>query len=250
MKKKCMVIKFGGSLGVKTKASEAFFKGLAALARRQPLVVVHGGGPEVNAWLERAGVKSRFINGLRYTDESALEIVEMVLSGKVNKTIVAELIKHRIRAVGISGKDGMSVISKRVKSLGLVGEPMKTDPRLVSSLLAQGFVPVMSSLSIDTKGQTLNVNADTMAMAIAGGLKSQQLILLTNVPGVLDSEKKVIPVIRVKEIPALIKCGVITGGMIPKIKACAKAINSGVAEVLIADGRNGIGRLSGTVIKG
>ncbi len=243
------VVKFGGSLGQDKAAVKKFFDALALMARKAKLVLVHGGGPEVNDWLKKTGIESRFISGLRYTDDRALEVVEMVLSGKVNKTIVAELLKRKIKAVGISAKDGGFIISKRKKELGFTGEPCEIDVKLISTLVKAGFLPVVSSLSIDKSGQTLNVNADSVAMITAAGLKAKRLILVTNVPGVLDKEKHTIPEIRLRNIQGLITDGTVTGGMIPKVKACASAIGKGVGEVVIIDGACGLAKLRGTVFK-
>ncbi|MBN1621519.1 MAG: acetylglutamate kinase [Endomicrobiales bacterium] len=242
------VIKLGGSLGQNSKAQKKFFKELSFMARKESIVLVHGGGPEVTKWLQKVGLKSRFINGLRYTDKNVLEVVEMILSGKENKRIVAELSKKNVAGVGISGKDGKTVICKRIKKLGFVGEPYKTNVKLLKLLLHSGYLPVVSSLGVDPKGQTLNVNSDSMAQAIATGLKARKLILLTNVPGVMGKNGKVIHAIKTKEVQVLIKSGVITGGMIPKIKASVDSIKKGVKEVVIADGHSGIKKLQGTKI--
>lgn len=248
MKKNITVIKFGGSLSKNPEARKKFIAELAALAKKEPVVLVHGGGPEINSWLTRLNIESRFVNGLRYTDLATLEIVEMALSGKVNKGFVAELGAKGVRAVGLSGKDGKMALCSRVKEAGLVGEPKKIDTGLLIVLLKNGFMPVVSSLGFDSTGETLNVNADSLAMAVAIGLKARRLVLLTDVPGVLDAEKRTIPVIRTTQVKGLLETGVITGGMIPKIKACAKSIASGITEVWIADGVTGLKRLNGTVI--
>jgi acetylglutamate kinase len=246
--KKITVVKFGGSLSKNEDAKKKFLKELAALAKKEAVVLVHGGGPEINAWLSRLNIESRFVKGLRYTDEAALEVVEMVLSGKVNKALVGALNRLGVKAVGISGKDGKIALCKRLKDLGFVGEPSKVDVGLVAVLLKSGFLPVISSLGFDATGQTLNINADSLAMGIAQGVKAHRLILLTDVPGVLDAEKKTITQIKISDAATLVKNGVITGGMIPKIKACCSAITTGVKEVWIADGTAGLSKLRGTVI--
>ncbi len=247
--KQTIVIKFGGSLASNERARNSFLDGLSRLSKKANIVLVHGGGPEINYWLNALNVKSRFVNGLRFTDGSTLEIVEMVLSGKVNKRLVSDLKKKGVNCVGISGKDAGMVVCRQIKKLGFVGEPVRVDTKLLKTLEKGGFLPVVSSLSLDKRGQTLNVNADTLATAIAIGIKADKLILLTDVPGVLDSNKKTIKVIKISGVKELINSGVITGGMIPKIKGCAEAVKKGVKEVLIASGAKGLNNLSGTVIK-
>jgi acetylglutamate kinase len=246
--KSITVVKFGGSLSKNEAARKKFLKDLAALSKKENVVLVHGGGPEINAWLARLGIESKFVGGLRYTDAATLEVVEMVLSGKVNKGFVTDLAKLGVRAVGLSGKDGKTALCSRIKDLGFVGEPKKVDASLVKTLLAAGYVPVLSSIGFDATGQALNINADSLAMGLAIGLKARRLILLTDVPGVLDGDKKTIEKIRTGSIAALLSGGVVTGGMIPKIKACARSITCGVREVWIADGMAGLAKLKGTVI--
>ena len=247
--KKTVVVKFGGSLSKNERAKNAFLDSFAALSKKARVVLVHGGGPEINHWLNKLKIISRFVGGLRVTEGPALEVVEMVLSGKVNKGLVADLSKRGLAAVGISGKDGGLLICKQIKRLGFVGEPAKVNPELLKTLMNGGFIPVVSSLAADAKGQTLNVNADHMAMALAAGLKADKLVLLTDVPGVLDADKKTIKSIKISGVKGLLKYGVITGGMIPKIKACSAAVKKGVKEVWIADGSKGLNKLTGTVIK-
>jgi acetylglutamate kinase len=243
------VIKFGGSLGQNIKALAAFCKDVAKLAKKEPVVLVHGGGPEINSWVERLGLKVKFVNGRRFTDEATLEVVEMVLSGKVNKGFVTMLNKNGVKAVGISAKDGKTAVCTRVKELGLVGEPVKIDVALINTLLKAGFLPVLSSVGADAKGSVLNVNADSLAMALAGALKARRLILMTDVCGVLDAKKCTIPAIRVAQVDNLIKDSTVTGGMIPKLQACARAVKNGIKEVVIADGSRGLKAIKGTVIK-
>ena len=247
--KQTIVVKFGGSLSKSEKAKNAFLNSIAALSKKARVVLVHGGGPEINNWLNRLGIKSRFVGGLRVTDGPTLEIVEMVLSGKVNKALVAGLNKRGSSAAGISGKDGKLLVCRQIKKLGFVGEPVKADTGLLKTLMNGGYLPVVSSLAADQKGRTLNVNADLMAMALAAGLKADKLILLTDVPGVLDADKKTIKAVKISQVKGLLDNGVITGGMIPKIKACSAAVKKGVREVWIADGSKGLNKLTGTVIK-
>lgn len=247
--KQITVIKFGGSLSKNKRAMKRFFGDMAKASKKGGVVLVHGGGPEINLWLERLGIKPKFVGGLRFTDSATLEIVEMALDGRVNRYIVSELTRLGLKAVGISGKDGKIVQCSRIKKLGFVGEPSKVDTGLIKVLLSAGYLPVVSSLGFGAKGETLNVNADSFAMALACNLKAEKLILLTDVPGVLDENKKTIDCIKTCDIEKLLSDNIITGGMIPKIKACSKAIFSGVKEVWIVDGAKGINKLKGTVIR-
>ncbi|MBN1824071.1 MAG: acetylglutamate kinase [Endomicrobiales bacterium] len=246
--KKLNIVKFGGSLSKNEEAKKNFLDRVASISKKERVVLVHGGGPEIGSWLARLNIQTMFVNGLRYTDYTALEVVEMVLSGKVNKGLVAELNKRGAKAVGISGKDGKSVLCRRLPELGFVGEPLKVDITLAKDLLAGGFLPVMSSLAFDKDGNTLNVNADSMAMAMASALKADRLILLTDVRGVLDAEKKTINEIKTKDAEKLIENGTVTGGMIPKLRACAKSVKAGVKEVWIADGSSDLKEPEGTLI--
>lgn len=243
------VVKFGGSLSKNEKAKDLFLKDLAALAKKESVVLVHGGGPEINAWLKRLGIESKFVNGLRYTDGPTLEIVEMALSGKVNKALVAALNKKGVMAAGISGKDGKMAFCRQIKKLGFVGEPARVNPKILQTLLNNGILPVVSSLGFNDTCPTLNLNADSLAMAIAVAMKAKRLILLTDVCGVLDGNKSTIPVITPGAVRRLISGGIVTGGMIPKIKACAKSLTCGIKEVWVADGSSGIKDLKGTVIR-
>ncbi|GHT50956.1 acetylglutamate kinase [Endomicrobiia bacterium] len=247
--KSLTVVKFGGSLIKIPQAQNKFFKELAEISQRQRIILVHGGGPEINALLDKFAVTSKFVNGLRFTDENTLGIVEMALSGKVNRVLTTELIKNGANAVGISGKDAKSVICKQIKELGFVGKPVKVNKKLIDTLINAGFLPVVASVASDVKGNVMNINADTLASSIATAFKADKLIFLTDVPGVLDKNKNTIKDIKIKQIDALIKDKTITDGMIPKIKGCADSIRKGVSEVWIADGTSGIQGIKGTVIK-
>ncbi|MDR1511782.1 MAG: acetylglutamate kinase [Endomicrobium sp.] len=245
------VIKFGGSLAsnIQVQGRNRFLKEAAELSRMQNVILVHGGGPEINALLEKFSMESRFVDGLRFTDADTLDVVEMVLSGKVNRVLTTELIKNGANAVGISGKDGKSVICKQLKKFGFVGEPIRIDKKLIDILMRHRFLPVIASIAADAEGNVMNVNADTLAASIAVTFKAKRLIFLTDVAGVLDRDKNIIKEIRMKEIKALIKDQTIVGGMIPKIKGCADSVEKGVEEVWIADGVCGIQDVKGTVIK-
>ncbi|MDR1401092.1 MAG: acetylglutamate kinase [Endomicrobium sp.] len=244
------VVKFGGSLSSNVKIRDKFLEETAKISRTQNIILVHGGGPEINTLLEKFAIESRFVDGLRFTDAKTLEIVEMALSGKVNRILTTGLIKNGVNAVGISGKDGRSVICKQLKKFGLVGgEPIKIDKKLINTLIKNGFLPVIASIAADVKGNVVNVNADTLAASIAAIFRARRLIFLTDVAGVLDENKTTIKKIKISEIKTLIRNRTIIGGMIPKIKGCADSIKKGVKEVWIADGMNGILDIKGTVIK-
>lgn len=247
--KKITVVKFGGSLTKNKNAQKHFIAELACLSKKENIILVHGGGPEINMLLEKLSITSKFVNGLRYTDEKTLEVVEMALSGKVNKMLTAELIKKKIQAVGISAKDGSTAVCSVIKELGFVGNPVKINRTLLEVLLKNGFLPVVSSVGIDKKANTVNINADSLATALAVAFRADKLVLLTDVAGVLDNAKKTIKEIKIKNIAGLIKSNVITGGMIPKINGCKSAVLKGVKNVFIIDGAAGIKKMKGTVIK-
>jgi acetylglutamate kinase len=247
--KPLIVVKFGGSLTKDPKAQKKFFKELCEISHEQKIILVHGGGHEINLLLEKFSIQSKFVNGLRFTDENVLPIVEMVLSGKVNRNLVTGLIKNKIKAVGISAKDANSVICKQIKKLGFVGEPIRVNKKLIEVLLKENFLPVIASIACDTKANILNVNADILASAIATAFKAQKLIFLTDVCGVLNKEKKTIKEIRAKDVNFLIKDKTIINGMIPKIQSCLNSLKKGVKEVWIVDGASGIIKMKGTVIK-
>jgi acetylglutamate kinase len=243
------VVKFGGSLTKDPKIQAKFLKELAGISRRQKLILVHGGGPEINAMLDKFSVTSKFVNGLRYTDTDTLSIVELALSGKVNRILTTALIKNGANAVGISGKDGKSVICKQVKKLGFVGEPVKINKKLIEILLKEDFLPVIAPIAQDVKGNVLNVNADILAASIASAFKAEKLIFLTDVPGVFDKNRRTIKEIRIKDVNTFIRNKDITDGMIPKIEGCVNSVKKGVKEVWIAYGASGIKNIKGTVIK-
>lgn len=247
--KEIVVIKFGGSLASNKVALKKFIAEVAKLSKNNSVVLVHGGGPEINFWSQKIGLKPKFVNGRRFTDKPTLEIVEMVLSGKINKMLVSLLNANGTKAVGLSAKDASMIVCVKTPGLGFAGEPIKTDPSLLLTLLNSGFMPVLSSMACDKNCQTLNVNADSIAMAVALALKANKLIFLTDVSGVLDSNKKTIKLILSGEEIKFIKDGSITGGMIPKIQACVNAVKKGVDEVWIVSGAKGVLKLSGTLIK-
>jgi acetylglutamate kinase len=214
-------------------------------------VVVHGGGPQINKMLERVGIKSEFINGLRVTDAATMEIVEMVLAGSINKAIVADINECGGTAVGICGKDGNLILANKLTQtrdpktgqqiqvdLGLVGEPAKINAKLLEQLTAAGVIPVVAPIGFGVHDElTYNINADTSAGAIAGAMKARRVLFLTDVPGVLDKEGKLITELTVDQARALIADGTISGGMIPKVENCLEAVLSGVEAAVIIDGR-------------
>src|SRR5271155_5852910 len=214
-------------------------------------VVVHGGGPQINAMLKRLAIQSTFIDGLRVTDAAMVEVVEMVLAGTVNKYVAGLITKAGALAVGICGKDGGLVRAKKLErtkrdpdshieqvlDLGFVGEPVEIDVRVIHALTGGGLIPVIAPVGLGLDGQTYNINADTVAGAIAGALQATRLLMLTDVAGVLDADKKLIPEMTVAQVEAGIASGMISGGMIPKVETCIHAVRNGARGAVILDGR-------------
>lgn len=238
-----VVIKYGGAAMVHAELREAVFRDLVLLASVgvQP-VVIHGGGPEINQWLGRIGLEAQFRDGLRVTDPATMEVVEMVLVGRVNKQIVNGL--HRLggRAVGLSGSDGRLVESRTLGdgSHGLVGEVASVNPTVLEPLLANGYIPVISSVAPDREGQAHNINADTVAGELAAALDAEKLILLTDTAGILRDRHDPASLIRqltLADCRQLIAGGVVAGGMIPKTECCIRALAQGVGAAHIIDGR-------------
>ena len=239
MKRETVVVKFGGHAMDKEDLCAAFAGDVALLRRNGvPLTVVHGGGPQIGALLQRLHIESRFEKGLRVTDEETMRAVEMVLCGQVNKDVVARLAAAGCRAAGISGRDG-GLLRARVKdaALGLVGDVTDVDADLLFCLMEGGFVPVLAPVASGPQGQALNVNADTAAGAVAGALGAGCFVLISDVPGVLDGEKRLLPRLHREEVGRLIENGVINGGMIPKVASCLHALDRGCGRSLILDGR-------------
>jgi len=253
-----VVIKYGGH----AMGDEAVAKLFAADAVLLKLlgvhpVVVHGGGPQISAMLEKAGVKSTFIDGLRVTDAATMEVAEMVLSGAINKEIVHWINRAGreadVRGVGLSGKDAWLITVEKTKKtkkdpdsniehivdLGFVGEPKKVDPKIVEALIYadEDYIPVIAPIGVSVEGETYNINADTVAGALAGSLKAKRMLLLTDVAGVLDANGELIRQLTVAEAKRAIADGVATGGMIPKLETAIEAVTSGVEAVVILDGR-------------
>jgi len=207
------------------------------------VVLVHGGGPEINEMLSKVGIESKFIGGLRYTDEATVDIVKMVLAGKVNKELVALLAQHKGKAVGLCGIDGEMIMCEKMQGevdLGFVGEIVKVNKNPIINSLDDGYIPVIATVACDEKGQTYNINADTAAARIAAELGAEKLILMTDIAGLLrdkDDPNTLIPQINVSEVPFMKRQGIISGGMIPKIDCCVESVRRGVPRTSIIDGR-------------
>jgi len=253
-----VVIKYGGhAMGEEQVAK--LFAADAVLLKMLGVhpVVVHGGGPQISAWLSKAGVKSTFIDGLRVTDEATMEVAEMVLSGAINKEIASWITQAGseadVRGVGLSGKDARLITvekvtrtkkdpdseEERIVDLGFVGEPKKVDPKLIEALIyaEEDYIPVVAPIGVSDAGETYNINADTVAGALAGALNAKRMLLLTDVAGVLDKNGELIRQMTVAEARQAIADGVATGGMIPKLETAIHAVESGVEAVVILDGR-------------
>ena len=246
-----VVIKYGGH-AMKDEALKASFARSVALLKLVGIhpVVVHGGGPQIGTMLEKLEIRSEFREGLRVTDDATMNVVEMVLVGSVNKDIVNQINQAGARAVGLSGKDGMLLRAEKkamvvnrenlppeIIDLGNVGRVTRVETTLLHSLMQDGFVPVIAPVGVDGAGHTYNINAVSVAGAVAGALRARRLILLTDVAGVLDREGRLIRSIRVRDAAGLFEDGTVSGGMIPKLNCCIEAIEQGVEKVMIVDGR-------------
>jgi acetylglutamate kinase len=247
-----VVVKYGGHAMGEEEAALRFGRDIALLEQVgvNP-VVVHGGGPQINAMLQRLNVQSTFVDGLRVTDAAMVDVVEMVLAGSVNKQVAAAITRAGAIAVGISGRDGGLIRARKLKrtvrdpgsniervlDLGFVGEPEHVDARVLKLLIGADIVPVVAPVGVGEDGQTYNINADTAAGAIAGALEAERLLLLTDVPGVLGTDGALVPEMTVTEVRAGIAAGWISGGMIPKVETCIHAIERGVRGAVILDGR-------------
>jgi len=204
-------------------------------------IVVHGGGPQIGQMLQRLGIQSRFVDGLRVTDRETMEVVEMVLAGTINKQLVAAINAAGGCAIGLSGKDGGLIRARKVVrnggDLGCVGEPERIDERVLATFRQSDIIPVIAPIGAGADGQTYNINADTVAGAVAAAMKAKRFLLLTDVPGVLDADKRLIPELTAQEARRLIADGTISGGMIPKVETCLAAVDGGVEAAVIVDGR-------------
>lgn len=239
---KILVIKYGGNAMINEELKAAVMGDIVLLSLIGiKVVLVHGGGPEISDMLNKVGKKSEFVNGLRVTDEETMDIVQMVLAGKVNKSLVNFIENIGGKAIGLSGTDGHMIQAEmKDPALGFVGEVTDIDTSIILDVLDKGYIPVISTIGCDKEGNVYNINADTAAAKIAGKLQAESFISMTDIRGLLrdkDDEDTVIPVVNVSEAPQLIHEGIISGGMIPKIECCIEAIRQGVGQVFIIDGR-------------
>ncbi len=249
---KTIVIKYGGSTMEEERLKRSFALDVVLLKYIgiNP-VIVHGGGPQIGEMLNRIGKKSEFIQGMRVTDKETMDIVEMVLVGKVNKEIVALINQQGGKAVGLSGKDGRLILAKKLKlkkdhekgeipeeiDIGMVGEVKAVNPEVIEALEKENFIPVIAPVGVGEEGETYNINADLVAGKIASSLKAEKLILLTDVEGVMDKKRSLIPSLDIKHAKRLIEQKVISSGMIPKVNCCIDALMEGVSKTHIIDGR-------------
>lgn len=239
---KILVIKYGGNAMINEELKRAVMGDVVLLSLIGiKVVLIHGGGPEISDMLTKVGKKSEFVNGLRVTDEETAGIVQMVLAGKINKSLVNLLENTGGKSIGLSGADGSLIQAKMLdERLGYVGEITKINPQPIFDLLERGYIPVISTVGCDSEGNVYNINADTAAARIAGVLGAESMISMTDIRGLLRDKNdpdSLIPVVNVSEAPQLIREGVISGGMIPKIECCIEAIRRGVKKVFIIDGR-------------
>jgi len=249
---KTIVIKYGGNAMVEEHLKEGFARDIILMKYigLNP-VVVHGGGPQIGQVLAAMGIKSEFVQGMRVTDHATMDVVEMVLGGKVNKEIVANINRHGGNAVGLTGKDGGLITARKLEmkkinpdtltpeiiDIGMVGEVAQVNPTVIESLENSNFIPVIAPVGAGPDGKTYNINADLVAGKIAGALKAEKLILLTDVEGVKDQNGELLSTIDVSRVAALVDDGTISGGMIPKTACCVDAVNDGVIKTHIIDGR-------------
>lgn len=237
---KIFVVKYGGSAQIDDELKNDFVKDIALLQLVGcKVVVVHGGGKKINSYLERLNIKSEFKDGLRVTDKEAMEVVEMVLSGNVNKEITALLNKNGARAIGVSGKDA-GLLQARVLDggkYGFVGEIKRVNTHVLKGLLDNGLIPVVAPVATDEEANSYNINADLCASGVASALNAERVIFLTDTQGILDKDKKLISKLNEAQIVALKRDGTITGGMIPKVDAALDCVKNGVANAHILDGR-------------
>lgn len=242
--KKTVVIKYGGNAMTNEDLKNAVMSDIVLLSLvGVRVVLVHGGGPEINEMLKRLNIESKFIGGLRYTDKETVQVVQMVLSGKLNKELVALLAQHKGTALGMCGIDGKMLIAEKMQAendLGFVGEIKSVNTKPITDALEKGYIPVIATVAGSEDGQTYNINADTAASRIASELKAENLILMTDIAGLLrdkDDPSTLIKSVNVSEVPFMKRQGIISGGMIPKIDCCVEAVRRGVKRTSIIDGR-------------
>lgn len=243
---KVVVVKYGGNAMTNETLKQAVMSDIVLLHLVGiKVVLVHGGGPEINDMLGRLGIESKFINGLRYTDAATVDVVKMVLAGKVNKDLVTLLAQNNGKAIGLCGIDEQMLLAEREigengEDYGFVGRITKVNTKPITDAIANDVIPVIATVACDEKGQTYNVNADTAAARIAAELKAENLILMTDIAGLLrdkDDPSTLIPFVNVSEVPFMKRKGIISGGMIPKIDCCVEAVRRGVKKTAIIDGR-------------
>jgi acetylglutamate kinase len=241
---KIVVVKYGGNAMTNDDLKQAVMSDIVLLSLvGVKVVLVHGGGPEISDMLKRLNIESRFIGGLRYTDRETVDVVKMVLAGKVNKELVALLTANKGSAIGLCGIDGQMLVAEKVQSeedLGFVGDITKVNTKVITDALDNGYIPVIATVASTPDGQTMNVNADTAASRIASELGAENLILMTDIAGLLkdkDDPSTLIPSVNVSDVPYLKRQGIISGGMIPKIECCVEAVRRGVNKTVIIDGR-------------
>lgn len=249
---KTILVKYGGHAMGGGGAADHFAQDCVLMKQTgiDP-IVVHGGGPQIGNMLERLSIKSSFVDGLRVTDKAAIDVVEMVLTGSINKQIVSAINGAGGRAVGLSGKDGNLIVARKIErtkkdpasgkdepvDLGFVGDPEQINPEVLETIIGSDLIPVIAPIGVGKGGETYNINADTVAGAVASAMGAERLLLLTDVAGVMDKEGNVIPTLTVSDCKRLMKDGTISGGMIPKIQTCIDAVEAGVGGVVILDGR-------------
>ena len=241
---KVVVVKYGGNAMIDAELKQAVMDDIVLLSLIGiKVVLVHGGGPEITDTMKRMNLESRFINGLRYTDEETVKVVQMVLAGKTNKDLVALLGQSGGKAIGICGIDGQMISAKKLEGeddLGFVGEITSINAAPILNQLEMGYIPVIATIGCDGEGNTYNINADTAAARIASELGAENLILMTDIRGLLrdkDDESTLIPSVNISDVPSLIRQGIISGGMIPKIQSCVESVRRGVQKSIIIDGR-------------
>lgn len=239
-----IVIKYGGNAMINEDLKKAVMSDIVLMQLIGiNVVLVHGGGPEISGMLRKIGKESRFVNGLRYTDEETIDVVQMVLAGKVNKDLVQLLQQNSGRAVGLCGMDGAMLRAEKMtvsEDLGYVGEIVEVNTEIIEDTTAKGYIPVIATVASGVDGHTYNINADIAAAHIAAKLNAKKLILMTDIRGLLrdkDDESTLIPVVNVSSVPKLRHDGIISGGMIPKIECCVEAVRRGVSRAHIIDGR-------------
>lgn len=239
---KILVVKYGGNAMISEELKESVMSDIILLSTIGiKVVLVHGGGPEITGMLNKIGKKSEFVNGLRVTDKETADVVQMVLAGKINKSLVNLLCARGGKAIGLSGSDGGMIKAKpKAVELGYVGEITEINVQPILDVIEMGYIPVVSTVGFDDEGNTYNINADTVAAGIAGRLKAESLISMTDIAGILrdkDDPATLISKIFVEDAPKLMDEGIISGGMIPKVQCCVDAINLGVRKVFVIDGR-------------